>query len=215
MVAVLQQLGGGRLIPIDRAVVLVGRSADCDVVIASSQKISRHHCCLVQVDNSYYIRDLGSMNGVWVNGDRVNRDMIMNSGDRICIGDVEFQFYPNVRVEPRKPNSAAPPTTGDVSAAVSDSEPAASAPTQPAEISAVQPRAESLPTDKTLQERRPAPRPRRKAGDNVEILDDVIPLSELPAPLPGTHELEAINEEIIDDQDPDGLDDLITCDADD
>ena len=70
MVAVLYPTGPGSQIVIDRAVVLVGRSADCDAVIDFSSRISRMHCVLVQVDADYYVRDLGSMNGVWVNGDR-------------------------------------------------------------------------------------------------------------------------------------------------
>ena len=108
MVAVLQPVVQGKLIPIDRAVVLVGRSSDCDAVITASQKISRRHCCLVQVDNMYYIRDLGSMNGVWVNGERVHRESRISSGDRIAIGDVEFLFHPNVRIEQKKTVTSAP-----------------------------------------------------------------------------------------------------------
>lgn len=102
MVAVLQQVGGGRIIAIDRAVVLVGRGADCDVVITASAKISRRHCCLVQVDKDYYLRDLGSMNGVWLNGVRVNREAVMRAGDRVTIGDAEFLFHPNARIEQKK-----------------------------------------------------------------------------------------------------------------
>jgi len=108
MVAVLHQVGvGGRVIAIDRAVILVGRSADCDVVITASQKISRRHCCLVQVDNSYYLRDLGSMNGIWLNGERVNREALMTLGDKITIGDVEFLFHPNARIEKKAQTAAA------------------------------------------------------------------------------------------------------------
>lgn len=102
MVAVLQQVGGGRIIAIERAVVLVGRGADCDVVITASAKISRRHCCLVQVDKDYYLRDLGSMNGVWLNGERVKRETVMRAGDRVSIGDVEFLFHPNARIEQKK-----------------------------------------------------------------------------------------------------------------
>ena len=109
MVAVLQPTKQGRIIMIDRAVVLVGRSADCDAVITDSQKISRRHCCLVQVDNQYFVRDLGSMNGVWVNGNRVKRECIMAAGDNVSIGDVEFLFHPNARIEQKKTVTESPP----------------------------------------------------------------------------------------------------------
>ncbi|MEZ6059470.1 MAG: FHA domain-containing protein [Planctomycetaceae bacterium] len=103
MVAVLQPTGKGKLIPVDRAVVLVGRSADCDAVITHSQKISRKHCCLVQADDRYFVRDLGSMNGVWLNGKRVTQEALLTGGDKLSIGDVEFLFHPNAKIESRKP----------------------------------------------------------------------------------------------------------------
>ena len=95
MVAILQPLKNHKPIPIDRAVVLVGRGSECDAVINGSKKISRKHCCLVQSDQSFFIRDLGSTNGVWVNGKRVDCVSEIADGDRVAIGDVQFQFYPN------------------------------------------------------------------------------------------------------------------------
>lgn len=95
MVAILQPLKNHKPIPIDRAVILVGRGEDCDVVINGSKKISRKHCCLVHSDQSFLIRDLGSTNGVWVNGKRIDRESEMRDGDRVAIGDVKFQFFPN------------------------------------------------------------------------------------------------------------------------
>ncbi|MCA9051145.1 MAG: FHA domain-containing protein [Planctomycetaceae bacterium] len=111
MVAVLQPADKtqGKLILIDRAVVLVGRSSDCDAIIGHSQKISRRHCALVQVDETYYVRDLGSMNGVWLNGERVQRETLMKAGDRLSIGDVEYIFHPNVRIESKKTVADRPP----------------------------------------------------------------------------------------------------------
>lgn len=123
MVAILQPVDSGKLIAIDRAVILVGRGSDCDAIIQSSQKISRRHCCLVQVDEFYFVRDLGSMNGVWVNGDRVTRETRLKSGDQVCIGDVKFQFHPNVRIEQKKTVADPAPEPGreveaDLTAAV-------------------------------------------------------------------------------------------------
>lgn len=100
MTALLQQLSGGRQIPVDRAVVLIGRGAECDAVIDSSSKISRMHCALVQVDNDYYLRDLGSMNGVWAGGQKVVREQRLSNGMEIAIGDVRFVFLTNVAVAP-------------------------------------------------------------------------------------------------------------------
>jgi pSer/pThr/pTyr-binding forkhead associated (FHA) protein len=96
MVAILHPVGPGVQIPIDRAVVLIGRSPECDVVLDVSSKISRLHCALVQVDADYYIRDLGSMNGVTVGGRRVEKDMKLTNSVEVMIGDVKFIFLENV-----------------------------------------------------------------------------------------------------------------------
>lgn len=114
MVAVLQPLKNSKPIPIDRAVILVGRAEQCDVVITGSKKISRRHCCLVQSDSTYLIRDLGSTNGVWINGKRVDMEGEMRDGDQVAIGDVQFHFFPNgVRKVPQK--SVAPAPAGGLS----------------------------------------------------------------------------------------------------
>lgn len=108
MVAVLQPLKNSKPIPIDRAVILVGRAEQCDVVITGSKKISRRHCCLVQSDSTYLIRDLGSTNGVWINGKRVDMEGEMRDGDQVAIGDVQFHFFPNgVRKLPPKSSASA------------------------------------------------------------------------------------------------------------
>jgi pSer/pThr/pTyr-binding forkhead associated (FHA) protein len=96
MVAILHPTGPGMQIPIDRAVVLIGRSPECDVVLDVSSKISRMHCALVQVDTQYYIRDLGSLNGVTVAGQRVEKDAKLTNGTEVHIGDVKFLFLENV-----------------------------------------------------------------------------------------------------------------------
>jgi pSer/pThr/pTyr-binding forkhead associated (FHA) protein len=98
MVALLHPIGQGHQIPVDRAVVLIGRSPECDAVIDFSSKISRLHCALVQVDSTYFIRDLGSMNGVYVAGVRVEKCSRLSNGIEVSIGDVQFQFYENVQV---------------------------------------------------------------------------------------------------------------------
>ena len=103
MVALLHPMGQGSQIVIDRAVVLVGRSADCDAIIDFSSKISRMHCVLVQVDANYFIRDLGSLNGVRVNGERVVKEAKLVQGVEVAIGDVMFQFHANVQPAPRMP----------------------------------------------------------------------------------------------------------------
>ena len=51
---------GQCLIPLEKAIVLIGRQSDCDVSLTHSRKISRRHCCIAQVNKKFVVRDLGS-----------------------------------------------------------------------------------------------------------------------------------------------------------
>lgn len=79
-------------VPIDKAILFFGRHPECDVVITSSRKVSRKHCCLAQVNGQLVVRDLGSMNGIRVNGRTVRRQAPLRVGDFLTVGDVEFRL---------------------------------------------------------------------------------------------------------------------------
>lgn len=234
MVAVLQPTKKqGKVIAIDRAVVLVGRGSDCDAIITDSQKISRRHCCLVQVDNTYYVRDLGSMNGIWVNGERVSRENLISSGDRVQIGDVEFLFHPNARIEQKKtlPTAPAPPPAPvedvlpvvapivvdeDSSSVTLEEVPDTSPPEQVAEVAAQSPGSDDdieliqSGQIKLIQADEALANDEIGVSDEFEIIDDVIPLQDDGDHLLlETNEVEIIDEPLIDDEivDVDGEDD--------
>jgi predicted component of type VI protein secretion system len=76
-------------IPVQRPVLLVGRHPECDVRIDQS-KISRRHCCLALVYDRVVIRDLGSRNGVRVNG-RIVDEAQLHPGDEVAIGPLLFR----------------------------------------------------------------------------------------------------------------------------
>lgn len=92
MVASLVPKEGGRTYQIDKPIVLIGRHQDCDVALAQSPKVSRRHCCIVQCGERYIVRDLGSMNGVRVNGERII-EAELHPGDEISVADLLFQFH--------------------------------------------------------------------------------------------------------------------------
>ena len=73
----------------DRRVV-IGRSRDCDIQLADAN-VSRRHAELRQEGASYWIVDLGSTNGIEVNGKRVKRAKLRN-GDTITLGSTEVTF---------------------------------------------------------------------------------------------------------------------------
>jgi hypothetical protein len=76
--------------------VSIGRAPDNDVVITQSlagwDTVSRHHARVYQREGQWVIDDLGSANGVWVNGRRTGHNLL-RSGWRLRIGGVEFVFH--------------------------------------------------------------------------------------------------------------------------
>jgi hypothetical protein len=70
--------------------VVIGRSRDCDIQL-NDANASRRHAELRQEGASYWIVDLGSTNGMEVNGKRIKRAKI-HDGDTITIGSTEVIF---------------------------------------------------------------------------------------------------------------------------
>jgi FhaA, N-terminal domain/FHA domain len=70
--------------------VVIGRSRDCDVQL-SDTNVSRRHAELRQEGASYWIIDLGSTNGLEVNGKRVKRAKLAD-GDTITLGSTDVSF---------------------------------------------------------------------------------------------------------------------------
>ena len=89
---------GQCLIPLEKAIVMIGRQADCDVSLTHSRKISRRHCCIAQVNNTFIVRDLGSTNGVYLNGKRIEKEALITMGDDLVIGDVRFTLSDEIPV---------------------------------------------------------------------------------------------------------------------
>lgn len=71
--------------------VTIGRASDC-VIPVKDRYLSRKHAELLAVDGKWTLRDLGSANGTYLNGNRVSADSPLKSGDRIRLGDTELLF---------------------------------------------------------------------------------------------------------------------------
>jgi hypothetical protein len=75
---------------IDKGSVVIGRSKDCDIRLADPN-VSRRHAEVRQEGSAYWILDLGSTNGLTVNGRRQQRAQL-NNEDRITVGSTELVF---------------------------------------------------------------------------------------------------------------------------
>jgi len=91
MPAQLLALTDGPSILLDKPILLLGRHGECDVQL-NSRKVSRRHCCVAQVHDYLVVRDLGSTNGVRINGHRVLEGRL-KSGDELTIGNFRYQVY--------------------------------------------------------------------------------------------------------------------------
>lgn len=70
---------------LDQDRMTIGRASDCDIVLPRRQ-VSRRHARIERVDDSYLLRDLGSKNGTFVNGQRVGDEPYsLRDGDEIQI----------------------------------------------------------------------------------------------------------------------------------
>ncbi|HLI80732.1 MAG TPA: FHA domain-containing protein, partial [Candidatus Binataceae bacterium] len=68
----------------------IGRATDNDIVLGDSS-VSRHHASIESSNGSFRLRDLGSQNGTFVRGERVNEAPLKN-GDAVRVGDASFTF---------------------------------------------------------------------------------------------------------------------------
>ncbi|MEZ6139893.1 MAG: FHA domain-containing protein [Zavarzinella sp.] len=89
MPAQLLALADGPTIIVNKPILMLGRHSECDVQL-NSRKISRRHCIIAQLKDHLIVRDLGSTNGVRINGKAVTEGKLV-SGDELYIGSFRYQ----------------------------------------------------------------------------------------------------------------------------
>jgi len=81
---------------LDQPTLTIGRASDNDIVITApilnADTISQHHARLRRDPDGFVVRDLGSKNGVAVNG-RWTIENLLQDGDRLQLGEVEAIFH--------------------------------------------------------------------------------------------------------------------------
>jgi hypothetical protein len=102
----LVSLVDGRQYAIPAAGIVIGRDAQCDVVVPQPD-VSRRHAEIVPAQSGYVLTDL-STNGVFVNGDRVKYSALLGRGDVIRVGSEEFRFHADASAPQAQSRSVRP-----------------------------------------------------------------------------------------------------------
>lgn len=89
-VLILPAPEGSRIIPLESTAIAIGRGLSNDVILEDS-RVSRHHAQLRYRQRRFWITDLGSTNGTFVNGIRIT-ETALHDGDTISLGGLELTF---------------------------------------------------------------------------------------------------------------------------
>lgn len=185
--------GERRSFSVTREMTVIGRREDCDLRIPHGD-VSRKHCRLVRDAETIRLEDLGSSNGTYHNGLRVDREAGLNPGDSIQVGPVVFVLQINGVPD----DDELSPITSDYASHNDEAEAAVAEQMQPMADSAGY--AEHLQEPAELEALKPLPEGDLLGGEDAG-LNELEPLAELePVPEPG------VGEELT------GLDDLASLD---
>jgi phosphoserine phosphatase RsbU/P len=83
--------GQGAKLPLNAEKIVLGRNADCGIVI-NMPAVSREHAVIRRIDGNYYIEDLKSRNFTFVNNQKINTRTLLRHNDRIKICESEFLY---------------------------------------------------------------------------------------------------------------------------
>jgi hypothetical protein len=84
-------VAGATRIPLGPAGAVIGRSSSCEIVL-EDPNASRRHAAVRPVTGGWQLEDLGSTNGVSLNGRKLDSSALLRTGDRIALGHTELVF---------------------------------------------------------------------------------------------------------------------------
>jgi pSer/pThr/pTyr-binding forkhead associated (FHA) protein len=82
----------GQSFPLSHAALTLGRAPDCDIALVADTLISRRQAEFSYQDGRHQMRDLGSSNGTFVNGRRIDGSYTLSSGDLAQMGDTTLRY---------------------------------------------------------------------------------------------------------------------------
>ncbi|MGH8973159.1 MAG: FHA domain-containing protein, partial [Acidimicrobiia bacterium] len=84
---------GNRLVELAGDRSTLGRATTNDVVVLLDPSVSRLHAVIERYPTGFCLRDLGSANGTFVNGERVVSEVRIRAGDEIRLGNSRLTFF--------------------------------------------------------------------------------------------------------------------------
>jgi predicted component of type VI protein secretion system len=78
---------------------VLGRDSRCDVVLAE-EGVSRRHAQISARRGRYFLRDLGSLNGTYLDGERIEDEAELSSGAHVRVGRMVLRFEVSSGAEP-------------------------------------------------------------------------------------------------------------------
>lgn len=99
--------GDVREFPIGELAVVIGRDESADIRV-EDRKVSRRHAAFKLIDGQPWIEDLGSINGVKLNGKKVSERALILPGDVVSVGGYEVTLKSPVKAQRRRPSSEPP-----------------------------------------------------------------------------------------------------------
>jgi hypothetical protein len=82
---------GPHVFPIETNLITLGRGLNNDLIV-EDPRVSRQHAQIRYKSRRYFIGDLGSTNGTYVNGTAVTTDQVLHDGDVVSFGGLEMRF---------------------------------------------------------------------------------------------------------------------------
>ena len=84
---------GRELVPLSGQRVTLGKAATNDVSLEHDETVSRLHAVFENLGFAWSIRDLGSRNGTYLNGEKITAERVLRSGDEVRVGKSRLVFW--------------------------------------------------------------------------------------------------------------------------
>ena len=116
---------GPELVPLDGDRLTIGTHSSNDVVLSADRTVSRLHAVLEEFPAGWSLRDMGSRNGTFVNGQKLMGERVLGPGDEVRIGRTRLVLRGGGHSEHTATEAAQPPPPSPAASAMFSSPSAA------------------------------------------------------------------------------------------